>query len=401
MEEKRKECCWKARHGGETCGRELHDEEHCVFHSQDIEGKKARFDDLFWKEFERQEKEEEKLDFSGFVFPGDISFEGKEFKKDVFFKKAQFSGEANFSEAQFSGEASFYDTQFSGVVIFYKAKFSGLADFTVAEFIGLANFNTVQFSGKAVFFHPRFSEYAGFSGSQFSGEANFSEAQFSEEAYFSYVLFSAMAAFDRTTFSKKVYFIDVQFVDISKLSMKETYFHDVSHLLEILDHNKKDRGIPGKAKTEFLSDDIQIVLGDMSAARYPILNRQVQDDWFLFRFHEKHPKLHFLWWLFADCGRSILKWGLWSLLFAEVFSLIFGFVYYFDASSFKSEVISFSWPGISFLYYSIVTFTTLGFGDIVPKTPGLQIVIMLEVILGYIMLGGLISILANKLARRS
>jgi hypothetical protein len=52
-------------------------------------------------------------------------------------------------------------------------------------------------------------------------------------------------------------------------------------------------------------------------------------------------------------------------------------------------------------YFSIVTFTTLGFGDVTPLNLAGEIWLALEVILGYIMLGGLISILANKLARRS
>jgi hypothetical protein len=47
--------------------------------------------------------------------------------------------------------------------------------------------------------------------------------------------------------------------------------------------------------------------------------------------------------------------------------------------------------------------TTLGFGDITPKVDQwfLQIVVTIEVVLGYIMLGGLISIFSNKLARRA
>jgi len=53
------------------------------------------------------------------------------------------------------------------------------------------------------------------------------------------------------------------------------------------------------------------------------------------------------------------------------------------------------------IYYSVVTFTTLGFGDISPKTPLATFLVMIEVVLGYIMLGGLISILSAKLARRS
>ena len=60
------------------------------------------------------------------------------------------------------------------------------------------------------------------------------------------------------------------------------------------------------------------------------------------------------------------------------------------------------WPGFpAYLYYSVVTFTTLGFGDIVPLTNGARLAVGAEVVCGYVMLGGLISIFANKLARRS
>jgi hypothetical protein len=49
----------------------------------------------------------------------------------------------------------------------------------------------------------------------------------------------------------------------------------------------------------------------------------------------------------------------------------------------------------------VVTFTTLGFGDIIPVTTKASWWVMAEVVTGYVMLGGLISILANKLARRN
>ena len=52
-------------------------------------------------------------------------------------------------------------------------------------------------------------------------------------------------------------------------------------------------------------------------------------------------------------------------------------------------------------YYSVVTFTTLGFGDIKPKNLSAEILLTIEVVLGYFFLGGLVSILATKLARRS
>jgi hypothetical protein len=50
----------------------------------------------------------------------------------------------------------------------------------------------------------------------------------------------------------------------------------------------------------------------------------------------------------------------------------------------------------TFYYYSVVTFTTLGFGDVVPKDLWAEIAVTAEVITGYIMLGGLISIFATK-----
>jgi voltage-gated potassium channel Kch len=56
---------------------------------------------------------------------------------------------------------------------------------------------------------------------------------------------------------------------------------------------------------------------------------------------------------------------------------------------------------ISPLYYSVVTLTTLGYGDVVPTSPAAQVLAALQALLGYVGLGGLLSILANKMARRA
>lgn len=50
------------------------------------------------------------------------------------------------------------------------------------------------------------------------------------------------------------------------------------------------------------------------------------------------------------------------------------------------------WCRFTTIFYSVVTFTTLCFGDVVPET----LWVMAEV-----MLGGLISIFANKMVRRN
>jgi voltage-gated potassium channel Kch len=53
------------------------------------------------------------------------------------------------------------------------------------------------------------------------------------------------------------------------------------------------------------------------------------------------------------------------------------------------------------LYYSVVTLTTLGYGDVLPNSLAAQVAAMVEVLLGYIMLGGLLAIFATRMARRS
>jgi len=100
--------------------------------------------------------------------------------------------------------------------------------------------------------------------------------------------------------------------------------------------------------------------------------------------------------IFADCGRSFSRWAAWSLGLAT----LFGYLYYWmGPHHFQVDRLPFELS--SMIYYSVVTFTTLGFGDIKPATIEGSFWVMIEVIIGYIMLGGLISILANKLARRA
>ena len=108
--------------------------------------------------------------------------------------------------------------------------------------------------------------------------------------------------------------------------------------------------------------------------------------------------IFWLWYIMSNCGRSFWPWACWSAAFALSFAAIF--FYGLGPESFKIA----GPPADSFqtmIYYSVVTFTTLGFGDVTPKTIAAAWWVMAEVVLGYIMLGGLISILANKLARRS
>ena len=128
-----------------------------------------------------------------------------------------------------------------------------------------------------------------------------------------------------------------------------------------------------------------------------LFRRWVQDTNYLEQFKNLHPVLYRIWLVSCDCGRSFSLWLMWSVVFALGFAGLFtGLVRQFYVNG-KVSMISF----LDALYFSIVAFTTLGFGDITPATPWGKVAVAAEVVMGYLMLGGLISIFADKLARRS
>lgn len=103
----------------------------------------------------------------------------------------------------------------------------------------------------------------------------------------------------------------------------------------------------------------------------------------------------FLWWISCNCGRSITRW---ALLLMAVLLIFAGIFTRMGEDHFAVANLPFSvW---TMLYYSGVTITTLGFGDIAPRTNLAAWLVLAEVMLGYLLLGGLISIFAGKLSRR-
>lgn len=150
------------------------------------------------------------------------------------------------------------------------------------------------------------------------------------------------------------------------------------------------RGIRG-------AEDADWVGANFSSADFTgayLARREAIDQNYLHEFRNRgrvHELLYRLWWVTSDCGRSFLRWGLWTVLFAFVFGGIYSFVE-IDYGGHETAISSF--------YFSVVTLTTLGYGDVLPASQNAQLVVMLEVVLGYVMLGGLLSIFATKMGRR-
>ena len=151
------------------------------------------------------------------------------------------------------------------------------------------------------------------------------------------------------------------------------------------------RNVGGYASADWVGVDFR----DVCFNGAYLLRRYALDQNFLAEFRAEsslHEALYRVWWVSSDCGRSFLRWGLWTIVLAVVFAGIYTQVE-LDPGAHPSALTP--------LYYSVVTLTTLGYGDVLPASGWAQLVAMVEVILGYVMLGGLLSIFANKMARRA
>jgi uncharacterized protein YjbI with pentapeptide repeats len=123
--------------------------------------------------------------------------------------------------------------------------------------------------------------------------------------------------------------------------------------------------------------------------------RAIMDENYLHEFRtmsRRNEVIYRIWSLTSDCGRSLGRWGLLIaaqiVLFAVAFSMVD--LNYGDHAS-----------SIAPLYFSVVTMTTLGFGDVLPGSTTATVLVMIEVLTGYVMLGGLLSIFATRMGRRA
>lgn len=136
----------------------------------------------------------------------------------------------------------------------------------------------------------------------------------------------------------------------------------------------------------------------------PVFERDAKDQYFLYawRYRNRHrwtSRVAFFFWRWSsNYGSSFGLFAIWSAVIACIFAAIYHYLLL------PSELVSANDLPHSYwraLYFSVVTITTLGFGDVSPASLRAAWIVSTEVVIGYIMLGGLISIFASKVARRS
>ena len=350
--------------------------------------------DIFSIALERDENDRillnKSLSCTGCTFKNIVNFRTVVFQKDVDFRRTLFEADLDLDETVLHGSCAFREAIFQRRADFHSATFHKSASFWRARFHNAADFHRVEFRRNAVF-HEAY----------FYNEVNFRRALFQGILDCTGTWFSETTAFNNATFLGTANFTGAQFVAVAA-------FREVRYIPNTLLQFVRDKlGRRRHHPTEFYLNSQHV-----DEVENPFFKRYVADHQFIRAFNQANPVLAYLWRWSSDYGRSLALWASWSILFVFLFAIAYRFPFPSWTSLWLADFTphfhqitgTYSGKPLTFwdcFYFSVVTFTTLGFGDVVADNTAARFLVTLEVIFGYVMLGGLISIFANKLASRS
>jgi len=137
------------------CGRPTHRKsKYCIFHASAEEKTEEDFKRKLKKYVAKIKEKDNKYDFDRFIFIGDINF-NEDLNITIFenanFRKTTFNGCANFKGATFEAGAYFTGATFNGPAFFSRATFKTGSTFTGTTFKENAYFTFATFNGYAIF----------------------------------------------------------------------------------------------------------------------------------------------------------------------------------------------------------------------------------------------------------
>ena len=375
----------------EGCGRPAWlscPEGRCLYHSP-FNGRLVGAARLVWNTARHMatDKQAEECDFCGWHFPLDPDgcfqqgrmvgwFADCIFEKPVLFSGAHFHGPVFFEDAHFRGDVSFYHTMFEGDASFLRAVFSAnlLSD-------------RATFGGDASFLRATFSGNAWFGNATFKSDARFHLATFSADARFGGATFAANASFGGARFAPgaRIFF------------------------------DKPAWGRPFRVRREGetayrLAKQAAQERGDYAAGGHYHYAEQcaIEDRWRRASGHKPWRKTFWVWGFLFLFGRLIYGYGerpirpllialavifLWAALLWAADAVVPD-----DPDLDPVARAAYQPSAAECLYCSIVTFTTLGSGDYLPKEP-YRLLAASEALLGAALMAVFVVCLSKKYVR--
>lgn len=347
--------------------------------------------------------------FEGATFERMANFNGTKFRKIAMFQRVKFRERPVFACTKFKKGSNFERAKFKKGS-FQRAKFKGSAIFIGAEFKSYIAFHYVDFRKNVSFRGANFKGEVNFLHTNFKGKVNFEATKFKERGFFYYTNFRSGASFNDTEFRKAP---DLTGAKFSSLEDSNIAFHLAREMWE-------REGNRNKADYHFYREMVA-----KRRSRWPeLFIPKIQINWKLFESKKevlmfilrvmgfipskivrliqlrlKPIFINFLELILVDftCsyGASWLKvlraWGF-TILFSALIFWLGGGIITKDGIPIKSF-----WQS---LYFSIVTFTTLGYGDYSPKPGFFQVLASAEALIGAFLMALFIAVFARKWMRR-
>jgi len=326
--------------------------------------------------------------FNRVIFQEDVNFGEAVFQEDVDFNEAIFRGRASFYNTIFHREACFWGVTFESHSCFNFAAFQGDADFWGA------NFREVEFSGSIFHKNAKFRDVA------FQGDADF-KAVIARE---SFDLVSKQVSSILDFRGAKFFFVGSVTANLKKARFYRTHLQNVAFVncswpknsIIYEEKEMKDTGISFK--------ELETIYRDLKR------NMQNHGD------HSKAGEFYYREMEMRRKGAAKIRERLGFKVYKSLAgygerywntAAISGFIILFFAFLYGiSDCLQYSIVNpclyqeiVDVVYFSFVTFTTLGLGDITPLTTLGKILICLEAVIGAFMIALFVVVFVRKMAR--
>lgn len=365
-----------------------------------------------------------KVYFVESLFIGKANFSAARFRNDVNFSFTEFCSDANFWGTNFDGIANFWGAKFSGHTVFRKAGFNGsYARFRNSLFTGYTNFASAHFGGDAYFKKARFNGGVSFPGAKFTKNTFFWFAEFTDNAEFGGALFSGDLSFSNAIFKERC---DLRvksfgsFVDFRGTEFRASVFINGAELCK----GESKLSFPDKVIVKEKGVEKLYESKENLHATKQIFNKvayyeEEEHFYYWYKVYDRKCKpwtyfLRPLDWLFFDkitCYFTkpatvfftmwiviVLFWGIY--VYANIFPESIGHLSVFVNSEHVTLIEhTQGWRTLAFwrdtFYFDIITFTTIGYGDIHP-TGWLKLIAGFEGLMGVILMPTFLVILTKK-----
>jgi len=288
------------------------------------------------------------------TLPEPITFDSCTFEDNVLFAppwdrpdqlEVIFKADVVFNSSVFCGQTRFSKTLFCSLVGFDGCTFNRIAAFRSAIFCAGAKYRTVAFKGYALFNDAVFRSEAGFTNTCFSRGGNFTNVKFEGRTDFAGVHSESKSVpvYESVWFARRRYGDDETFWRFIKQASQEAGYYQLageSFYNERCAHFwRKFRG-PNYDRLSPLQKITKTILGTR------LLPELILGRW-LFGYGERPVRV-----LVASMLIILVCGMFYSSPYAEL--------------SYRADPAPTGWSFMDGLYFSTITFTTLGFGDMYP-----------------------------------